>query len=402
MPDTTLSTSGGLSRRRLFAAGGAAAVGVAGTAVAGGLVGRATASEHPTPATESLLVPFHGEHQAGVATRPQTHAVVAAYTLRGGATLEAAGRMMRLVTDDARRLTAATPALNDQEPALAQIPARLTVTVGFGSGLFSKLGLTDEQPAGLIDLPAFRIDRLQPAWSGGDLILQVCADDPLVVAHALRQLTKTLRTFTTGRWVQRGFTQTTAQLDGAGAGRNLMGQVDGTANPGPDTPDFAPLVWAGGPGWFSGGTTMVVRRIAMQLDTWDELDTAGKEIAVGRRLHNGAPLTGSLETDEPDFTVTDTTGLPVIPAFAHIARARHTNDTERFLRRAYNYDDGLTDSGLIFTTFQADIARQYLPVQQRLADNDLMNEWTTPIGSATFALPPGCSPDGYLGEGLLP
>ena len=310
--------------------------------------------------------------------------------------------MMRLVTDDARRLTAATPALNDQEPALATIPARLTITVGFGTGLFTKLSLTDEQPTALIDLPTFRIDRLQPAWSGGDLILQVCADDPLVVAHALRQLTKTLRTFTTGRWVQRGFTQTTAQLDGAGAPRNLMGQVDGTANPSPDTADFAPLVWSNGPGWFSGGTTMIVRRISMQLDTWDELDTSGKELAVGRRLHNGAPLTGSLETDEPDFTATDTTGLPVIPAFAHIARARHTQASERFLRRAYNYDDGLTDSGLIFTTFQADITRQYLPVQQRLADNDLMNEWTTPIGSATFALPPGCSADGYLGEGLLP
>ncbi len=376
----------------------------AGAAVAGGLVGRTTA---PTAAdvsvpSEPQLVAFHGGHQAGIATRPQTHAAIAAYTLRTGTTVEAAGRMMRLVSDDARRLTAATPALNDQEPALARIPARLTITAGFGTGLFTKLGLTSEQPGGLIDLPAFGIDRLQPAWSSGDLVVQICADDPLVVAHAVRQLTKTLRSFATGRWVQRGFTQTTAQLDGAGAPRNLMGQVDGTANPGPDEPDFDPLIWSDGPGWFAGGSTMVVRRIVMQLDTWDELDVTGKELAVGRRLATGAPLTGTAETDEPDFAAVDGTGLPVIAPFAHIARARHTASTDRFLRRAYNYDDGLADSGLIFVAFQADIGRQFLPVQQRLADNDLLNEWTVPIGSATFAIPPGCGPDGYLGEGLLP
>ncbi len=397
----TTSAAAGLSRRRLFTAGGAAAAAAAGAAVAGGLVGRATATESPA-AGEPLLVPFHGVHQAGIATRPQTHAAVAAYTLRNSTTVEAAGRMMRLVTDDAARLTAATPALNDQEPALAQIPARLTVTAGFGTSLFAKLGLTDRQPVGLVELPPFTIDSLQRGWSGGDLVLQICADDPLVVAHALRQLTKTLRTFATGRWVQRGFTQTTAQLDGAGAPRNLMGQVDGTANPSPDTPDFAGLVWSPGPGWFAGGTTMVVRRIVMQLDTWDELDVTGKELAVGRRLSSGAPLTGTSETDEPDFAAVDATGLPVIAPFAHMARARHTTSTDRFLRRAYNYDDGLADSGLIFAAFQADISAQFLPVQQRLADNDLLNEWTTPIGSATFAIPPGCPPGGYLGEGLLP
>lgn len=395
-----IARTGGLSRRRLLTVGGAAAVGVTGAAVASAMVRRAPDATAEPP--EPPLVPFHGEHQAGVATRPQIHAAVAAYVLRTGTTAEAAGRMLRLVTDDARRLTAATPTLNDQEPALAQIPARLTVTVGFGTGFFTKFGRADRQPPGLIELPGFRIDRLEPTWSGGDLVLQICADDPLVVAHAVRQLTKTLRTFAAARWVQRGFTQPTAQLDGAGAPRNLMGQVDGTANPDPDLPEVAGLIWSEDPGWFAGGTTMVVRRISMQLDTWDELDHRGKELAVGRQLDNGAPLTGTKETDEPDFAAVDANGLTVIAPFAHIARARHRTDGERFLRRAYNYDDGLTDSGLVFVAFQADIARQFLPVQQRLANNDLLNEWTTPIGSATFAVPPGCDVGGFLGEGLVP
>jgi dye decolorizing peroxidase len=42
-----------------------------------------------------------------------------------------------------------------------------------------------------------------------------------------------------------------------------------------------------------------------------------------------------------------------------------------------------------------------VPVQQRLAESDLLNAWTTPVGSAVFALPRGCAPGEYLGESLL-
>jgi dye decolorizing peroxidase len=30
-----------------------------------------------------------------------------------------------------------------------------------------------------------------------------------------------------------------------------------------------------------------------------------------------------------------------------------------------------------------------------------MNEWITPIGSAVFAVPPGCEPGGWIGQTLL-
>ena len=61
----------------------------------------------------------------------------------------------------------------------------------------------------------------------------------------------------------------------------------------------------------------------------------------------------------------------------------------------------VTTSGLIFTAFQASIADQFIPVQRNLDQLDALNEWTTAIGSAVFAIPPGFQPDGYLGEGLL-
>ena len=87
-------------------------------------------------------------------------------------------------------------------------------------------------------------------------------------------------------------------------------------------------------------------------------------------------------------------------------RARTDNPAEKFLRRPLSYDagiraDGTSNVGLLFAAYMANIEKQYLPVQQRLADLDLLNTWTTPIGSAVFAIPPGCQPGGYIGEGLL-
>lgn len=78
----------------------------------------------------------------------------------------------------------------------------------------------------------------------------------------------------------------------------------------------------------------------------------------------------------------------------------------RILRRAYNYEDGLSpegrpDAGLLFASYQADVERQFVPIQRRLAEVDLLNQWITPIGSAVFAVPPGCAPDGWIGETLL-
>ena len=46
--------------------------------------------------------------------------------------------------------------------------------------------------------------------------------------------------------------------------------------------------------------------------------------------------------------------------------------------------------------------RQFLPVQRRLAEADLLNLWTTPVGSAVFAvLPRAPLPGEILGEALL-
>ncbi|MFE3054428.1 Dyp-type peroxidase [Nocardia sp. NPDC059239] len=396
-----------LSRRRLLGGGAAvagAAVTVAGSAGVGWGAATLTHRDHDRdPGLDTVA--FHGPHQAGIATDPPLHAAFVAFDLVAGAQREDIIGLLKIWTDDASRLTQGRPALADTEPELAARPARLTATVGFGPRLFTIAGLEDQRPHWLKPLPPFGIDKLDAAWCGGDLLLQICADEATTVSHAVRVLSKHVKSLVTVKWVQRGFRN-------AARGRtmrNLMGSVDGTVNIAPGTTDFDRLVWDDGSvrPWLAGGTSMVLRRIAMNLETWDELDADGRAITVGRTVEHGAPLSGTREFDEPDFAAVDQYGIPKIPPSSHIARAHHAHDGERFLRRGYNYDDApapghVSNSGLLFASFQRDIDAQYLPVQQRLADFDALNQWTTPVGSAVFAVPPGVpGPGGYLGQQLF-
>ncbi|ORT53452.1 Dyp-type peroxidase [Frankia sp. KB5] len=409
---------GGPDRRRLLL-GGAVAAGGAASAIGADQLSRggpdgsaATAAPDGAAAHGSRTEAFFGAHQAGIATVPQAHATFLALDLREKADRDAIRRMLRILTDDAARLTQAEAALADSEPELAAVPARLTITFGFGPRLVTRAAGEAAVPSWLGPLPAFGIDRLEPAWSDGDLLLQIAADDPVAVAHATRMLAKDTRSFAGVRWRQSGFRRARGSEPAGTTMRNLFGQVDGTVNAAPGTADFDQVVWHAAPSgssataWLTGGTSMVVRRIRMDLDRWDALDRSGREQVVGRFLTNGAPLTGTRERDEPDFAATTAIGFPMIPEFSHLRRARSDNEGERIYRRSYNYDGAPTggavsDSGLVFASYQADVTAQFLPIQRRLAELDLLNEWTTPIGSAVFAIPPGTREGGFVGETLL-
>ncbi len=59
------------------------------------------------------------------------------------------------------------------------------------------------------------------------------------------------------------------------------------------------------------------------------------------------------------------------------------------------------ESGLLFLSHQAHVGAQFVPLQQALDESDALNEWTTAIGSGSFALLPGFAADGWLGESVL-
>ncbi|MBB1047201.1 Dyp-type peroxidase, partial [Dietzia cercidiphylli] len=331
-----------------------------------------------------------------------------------GATRAEVQGVLRAWSQDAARLTSGRGGLADLEPELARDPARLTVTIGLGPGLFDAVRMPEKRPSWLRQLPAFpQIDQLEDRWSGGDLLLQICADDPLVVSHAARILASGVRGVAEQKWAQRGFRKAVGTDPTGRTQRNLFGQIDGTVNPGPDDVDFDRVLFSDGRSadgqtqrWMRGGSSLVLRRIRMTMDTWEEIDRTSRELSMGRRIESGAPLTGVHEHDPADFEAVDEVGLPVIPPESHMARARQRDRGEAMLRRPYTYDDPpepgrISNSGLIFTAYQADPVRTYIPVQRRLAEQDALNTWTVPIGSAVFALPPGAPEGGYVGQGLF-
>ena len=407
MNEHTMSEPGGrgpvLGRRRLVASVGA----LAGAAAVGGCTqqrGQATpaaASESPGPQPRATRS-FHGARQAGVGDAPQAFLALVALDLAEGAGAETVRRLMTVLSDDIERLMSGRGTLADAEPELASRPAELSVTVGWGPAAFAAAGTA--APAWLGPLPAFSIDALQDRWSGGDLVLQVCGASPVVIAHAVRRLVTGAAPMARQRWVQRGFREPDLAPDETM--RNLFGQLDGTVNPRPALPEDEALIWDDGSIWRAHASALVVRRIEMDLDRWDQADRIAREHTTGRRLDTGAPLTGGDEHSPPDLTAVDEIGLPVIDTFSHLRRSMPQTPKERFLRRPYNYDDlpqdGLVSrSGLIFIAFCADPVRQFVPVQQRLADADLLNLYTTPIGSAVFAVLPGCAPGEILGGDLI-
>lgn len=205
-----------------------------------------------------------------------------------------------------------------------------------------------------------------------------------------------------------GFSRTPGATAEPRTGRNLMGQLDGTNNPKPADPDFAARVFSTEPGWMSGGSYLVFRRIRMLLDHWENLPTDRQERLIGRRKLDGAPLSGGTEHTAVDLTRQNQDGTLAIPADAHIRVAvPAANGGAAMLRRGFSYADGMLadgspDAGLLFLAFQADPARGFVPVQRKLAGADRLSTFLRHEASGLYAVPPGVPADGgYLGQPLL-
>ncbi|WP_062389127.1 Dyp-type peroxidase [Demequina iriomotensis] len=409
----------GLSRRRLLLGGAAAGAGAAitlGAERTGLLPGSMAAASVDTAGVNGArIVPFHGAHQAGVTSTPGAHATYLAFDLLPATDRERLRAWLRLLTDDAARITQGRGALADLEPELAVRPAGLTATFGVGREAVVRAGA--DAPAWLGPLPAFpEIDALEDRWSHGDLMVLLHGDDPTSISHLARMILRDSRSFATLRWRQTGFRRAYGSDASGTTMRNLFGQVDGSRNPRPGDDAFAAAVWAGdeAPAWLRGGTSLVLRRIAMDLEGWDEVGREGREAAVGRRLADGAPLTGGSERDEVDLDATGPNGFTVINPAAHAARAHVADPAQGIVRIGYSYDDpveagavdgegrpAVSNTGLLFGSWQRDVDAQYVPMQERLAQADLLNTWTTPIGSGVWAIPPGCEEGGFVGETLF-
>ncbi|MEU6212466.1 iron uptake transporter deferrochelatase/peroxidase subunit [Streptomyces sp. NPDC047023] len=375
---------------------GAAAAGGAAVAFGGG-------SDVVSAAAAGAAVPFHGEHQAGIASAVQDRLHFAAFDVKTKDRAELVA-LLKEWTVAARLMTAGRP-VGDVYEGLPEAPptdtgealglkaSRLTLTIGFGPGLFAKdrFGLEGRRPEALVDLEQFPGDNLDPARSGGDLCVQACADDPQVAVHAVRQLARIGFGRVAVRWSQLGFGKTSSTTPDEQTPRNMMGFKDGTRNiSGTDDAALAEHVWVGagdGSDWLTGGSYLVARRIRMNIETWDRTSLREQEDIFGRDKGEGAPVGKSRERDEPF--------LKAMKPEAHVRLAHpDSNGGATILRRGYSFTDGTDglgrlDAGLFFLAYQRDVRRGFVPIQRSLAKSDVLNEYIQHVGSAVFAVPPG-------------
>jgi deferrochelatase/peroxidase EfeB len=413
----------GTTRRGLF--GVAAGLVAARSAVAGDSLPLIKTS---TPVTDRVL-PFYGPHQNGIVTPIQAHTYFAALDIVTTKLADIAALMQRW-TDAAAKLTQGAPIgaeLADQPaPDSGEVrdlpPSRLTLTFGFGPGMFEKdgadrFGLAQYRPAAFVDLPHFVGDQLVPERTGGDLSIQACGDDPQATMHAVRQLMRLAYGAATPRWVQTGFTP---GYDAKVTPRNLMGFKDGTANVAVSDPKaLDQFVWVGDEAgaWMRGGSYVVARPIRIALEHWDRMKLGFQEQTIGRHKASGAPIGGTDEFAPTDLTAADADGNPVIAENAHIRLASPvTNGGAQILRRGYSYDNGISmvaerwppwrhemelDAGLLFICYQRDPRTGFIKIFDKMSKFDMLNQFVTAVGGGMFACPGGIQPGRYLAQDLF-
>ena len=346
-------------------------------------------------------ISFYGKHQAGITTPMQKNIYFVVLDLRTTDKNELI-QLFKEWTDYSQKLVNGELVKKDGSNALLPPsdtgetvglnPYRLTLTFGVSASFLTKLGLEKKRPKLFRDLPAFPKEQLREQYTGGDIVIQACADDEQVAFHAVRNLIRKGRNNVTMKWSQSGFAAIGDRME---TPRNLFGFKDGTANVTTEK-DFDKVVWADSQDWMRNGSYMAVRRIIMHLETWDRTNLQEQENTFGRYKESGAPFGKKNEFDEVD--------LSLLPVDSHVRLAKEVDLP--ILRRSYSYSDGIDpktgqfDAGLLFIAFQKDPDR-FVKIQTNLGADDKMNEYVTHIGSGLFACFGGVKEGGYIGQDLF-
>ena len=379
------------------------ALGIGASTLGASQLGAASQALSPRIKVDKNPYSFYGPHQQGIATPAQKHIYFMVLDLHTNS-LEEIRAIFKIWTIYSAKLTSGQnvgeytsnklmPTLDTGE-ADSLGSEELTLTFGVSTSFFAKLGLDKLKPKELQDLPHFPRDQLRPEFSGGDICIQACSNDPQVAFHAVRNLVRVARLQVTMKWSQMGFNS----FMGGDTPRNLFGFKDGTINP--KASELDKVVWIkGGP--FDGGTYLAIRKVQMHLETWDRTHLKGQNDTFGRYRDSGAPYGGAKEFDEADVGA----NTP-LPANSHVFLSKSAG--AQILRRSFSYASGVDaktgqfDAGLLFIAFQKD-PEQFIRIQSALGNVDRMNEYITHIGSGLFACFGGVSDKkgDYLGKSIL-
>ena len=358
--------------------------------------------------------------QSGVTNRPPEHCHIAVYRLE---TSDPAST--REVLEELRRIEKAElrSNLDDQGPLsdkAAPSPetgelgfadrydrGHLTITTGFGSGAYDKLGTAaDQRPQDLIPIPWGLLGDSPVQSDQGDLVLQVCSDDVYVCEHVIRRVEEELGGRLTLLWTQIGSQRYTTRQGrtSRSEGRAVNGFIDGTSNLDPRHDDDSrrltfvdpanvptyptipvgqPPGYGGAPGtafppdlrnpptaepaWTLNGTYMVVRSSTIDTSGWDRQALGEQEHDMGRFKFSGSFLDVADDParldDPPAFEADQSNRTVTVDSHARKSNPRRSEDLDRrIFRRGYPLIAGSTagyDRGLVFIAFGRTISTQF-------------------------------------------
>lgn len=235
----------------------------------------------------------------------------------------------------------------------------LSCTVGIGDRVWARLAGAPK-PAELHAFREVKGEKHTAVSTPGDLLFHIRSDRQDLVYEFERLLLDALGDAVETVDEVQGF----RYFDG----RDLLGFVDGTANPiGPDLPESA-LVGDEDPA-FAGGSYVVVQKYLHQIDDWKRLGAGGQEAVIGRTKSDNVELDDAPDDQQKSHktlaTITDDDGEHDIVRdnmpFARpgsgefgtyfIGYSRHLWVVERMLERMFIGEPrGLHDRLLDFST----------------------------------------------------
>jgi deferrochelatase/peroxidase EfeB len=386
------------------------ALGASGMAIVDNAIVNPVSSTNVIGDSSADRIPMYGEHQAGIITPQQTYAYLVSFRImvtdRPSLVnlLRSWTKFCDLSTAGGTMRTGDNPLLPpDDTGETLDLPAsRLTATFGFGPTFFNengkdRFGIASKMPAYLKDIPRMPSENLNPSLSGGDICIQVCAEDQQVAFHAIRNFIRLSTGSATVNWMVEGF------ISGGSSGetpRNLFGFKDGTANNLHQTQEgYKDVIWAGNnePSWMRGGTYMAYRKVRMLLEVWDRSSLTDQEDTFGRHKESGAPY-GKVG----EYASVDASKMPI---GAHVRLAKEAGT--QIHRRAYSFTDGIdprtgnVNAGLLFISFQRNPDEQFIPLLRLMQSKDALNEYTSHVASGLFACPGGIREGQYIGQSIL-
>jgi len=171
--------------------------------------------------------------------------------------------------------------------------ARLVCTVGIGARAWPALTGRD-RPAELHEFQEVRGDRHTAVATPGDLLFHIQSDRPDLAFELERLLLAELGDAVSTVDEVSGFRYFDA--------RDLLGFVDGTANPvGPSLPES--VLVGDEDAEFAGGSYVVVQKYLHDLDAWNALSVEQQEAVIGRRKLDNVELDDAAEGQKSHKTL---------------------------------------------------------------------------------------------------